>query len=195
MAKKKTAQGLPNPPSHARVSYLYQAANYLFSQHGSLSSTQTVGTKSRDESKLPWQTLVEAEERKPKPAKAKEWPGVDSRDKERDPLGLSRHLVTHMRAITLKSHVRLSHEMKHSLCKRCDTLLVPGSTSQCSIENQSKGRKKPWADVYVTQCLKCGTRKRFPVGSKRQPKGRPKAKLHETPKADTLVPGAVHHSE
>lgn len=47
-------------------------------------------------------------------------------------------------------------------------MLVPGQTSTAGVENQSKGARKPWADVYVVRCLVCGGVKRFPVGVERQ---------------------------
>jgi len=58
--------------------------------------------------------------------------------------------------------------VKALLCKRCDVLLVPGSTSSVTVENASRGGKKPWAEVEVVRCLACGAEKRFPVGATRQ---------------------------
>ena len=81
---------------------------------------------------------------------------------------LSRQLVVHLRAISLKSQIRLSPAVKHTICKRCDILLVPGSTSTSYMENKSRGGGKAWADVLVTTCTGCGTAKRFPVGAKPQ---------------------------
>ena len=81
---------------------------------------------------------------------------------------LSRYLLGHLRAVSLKSQIRLSPTMKHSICKRCDALLLPGFTSICRLENNSRGGRKPWADVIVLACNACGIEKRFPVGAKRQ---------------------------
>ena len=85
-----------------------------------------------------------------------------------DTLGPSRHLISQLRSVSLKGQIRLSQAMKHSICKRCDALLVPGSTSSTRIENKSRGGKKAWADVLVVTCQSCSAVKRFPVGAKRQ---------------------------
>ena len=83
-------------------------------------------------------------------------------------LPLSRLFINHLKAVSLKGQVRLSSKMKHSICRRCDILLVPGFTSTSNLENKSRKGKKPWADVLVVTCTSCGAVKRFPVGAKRQ---------------------------
>jgi ribonuclease P protein subunit RPR2 len=54
------------------------------------------------------------------------------------------------------------------MCKSCNTVLIPGRTVSQTIENPSKGGRKPWADVLVVTCLICGGKKRFPVGATKQ---------------------------
>lgn len=193
MAKKKAAKRLPNPHLHARVSYLYQAANYFQSQHGLPSNTRPHVASGRDEPKLPRQMHAKDSENETSTVKSGDKPEAESLDKGFDISGPSRRLITHMRAVTLKSQVRLSRDIKRSLCKRCDTLLVSGSTSQCFIENRSKGGKKPWADVYVIECLKCGAQKRFPTGSKRQIRTRTNMQVNEEHEARTPAPGTVKY--
>lgn len=83
------------------------------------------------------------------------------------PSYLSRQYASQLQAVSLKTQLRLSREIKHSLCKRCDTLLVPGSTCSKQIENKSRGGKKPWADVLVVGCGVCGAAKRYPQSQKR----------------------------
>ncbi|RYP86163.1 hypothetical protein DL769_000775 [Monosporascus sp. CRB-8-3] len=73
--------------------------------------------------------------------------------------------------------------MKHTICKYCDTLLVEGHTSTSFVENQSKGGKKPWADVLVVKCNTCGGLKRFPVQAPRQ-KRRPIREAESKKKAE-----------
>ena len=202
MGEKNTAKGVPNPHLHARVSYLYQAANYLSSQ--ATSSTQQIPASSGDGPCLQPQWYGQ-EAKRANRASAKNTSRVDQNDpadeakladKEPKRLGLSQRHIAHMRATALKSQVRLSREVKMPLCKRCDTLLVPGNTSQSSIENRSKGGKKPWADVYVIECLVCGTQKRFPTGSKRQRKGRLKKTSDEPekPENDASIPAAMRNA-
>ena len=85
-------------------------------------------------------------------------------------LGQSRRLVSHIRAISCKSVLRLSPGMKHSFCIHCESLLIPGSTSSSMVENKSRGGRKPWADVLVITCKLCGASRRIPLGAKRQQK-------------------------
>ena len=80
---------------------------------------------------------------------------------------LPRQYLSQMRGISLKSQLRLSQDIKRSVCKRCDILLVPGSNCTDEIENLSRERRKPWADVRVVRCASCGTSKRFPQTPKK----------------------------
>jgi ribonuclease P protein subunit RPR2 len=70
------------------------------------------------------------------------------------------------------------------MCKSCNAVLVPGRTAIQRIENESKGGKKPWADVLVISCNRCGSKKRLPVGAKRQPKKRERLAVMETATSD-----------
>ena len=55
---------------------------------------------------------------------------------------------------------------KRTLCKKCNTMLIPGLTMSMYIENLSK-QKSQHNDVFVNKCLNCGKCKRFPVGKDR----------------------------
>ncbi|RCI13866.1 hypothetical protein L249_8269 [Ophiocordyceps polyrhachis-furcata BCC 54312] len=81
---------------------------------------------------------------------------------------LSRRAISEMRAVTRKAQIRQSHPLKRSLCTACNTLLVEGDTCQSTIENPSKGARKPWADVLVVRCVTCSRPKRFPISAPRQ---------------------------
>ncbi|EED15393.1 conserved hypothetical protein [Talaromyces stipitatus ATCC 10500] len=83
---------------------------------------------------------------------------------------LPRHYINQMRGVALKTQQRLSQETKRGFCKRCDLLLIPGETCTEEIQNESKGRRKPWADVLVVRCKACETVKRFPQNRKRSMK-------------------------
>ncbi|TRX98397.1 hypothetical protein FHL15_000471 [Xylaria flabelliformis] len=102
-------------------------------------------------------------------------------------LQLARHLLTDLRATSLKSQIRLSPAMKHTICKFCDTLLIEGETSTSIVENKSKHGKKPWADVLVIKCNACHGVKRFPVQAQRQ-KRRPQ---REQAPEDTRKPTTI----
>lgn len=80
---------------------------------------------------------------------------------------LSRVFTSHMRGVSLKTQTRLSVPVKRSFCKRCDTTLIPEINCAQEIRNESRGRKKPWADVLVIRCLVCNTEKHFPQTEKR----------------------------
>ncbi|KAI0475933.1 Rpr2-domain-containing protein [Xylariaceae sp. FL0804] len=152
MAKSKAAAGVPNRPIYSRISYLYQAAAYL-------------GTSSR------------RPEPRDGPAPAPAVVGSDGQGRNLAALGgggstgeraLSRRLLTDLRGTSLKSQIRLSPAMKHTICKYCDSLLVEGETSTSVVENASKGGRKPWADVLVVRCHTCAGTRRFPVQAPRQ---------------------------
>lgn len=81
---------------------------------------------------------------------------------------MSHRLLADFRSVSLKSQIRVSPAMKRSICKFCDTLLVEGQTCTSTVENTSKGGRKPWADVLVIKCHTCHHVKRFPVNAPRQ---------------------------
>ncbi|KAF2005257.1 Rpr2-domain-containing protein [Amniculicola lignicola CBS 123094] len=138
---KKPGKGVPNRHLHARTTFLYQAATYLTLQ----------ATASAHQEAAPHQQLTESSSLREVPAST-----------------LALQLGSHLRAVSLKGQVRLSAELKRSICKACNAILVPGRTCTQEIENKSKGCKKPWADVLVTTCRQCGSKKRHPFGATRQ---------------------------
>ncbi|KAI0013761.1 Rpr2-domain-containing protein [Xylariaceae sp. FL0662B] len=146
MAKSKTSGSVPNRPIYSRISYLYQAATYLETHsepEGSAGPVRDlkIGNESQDEQAL---STIRAKR------------------------ALSRRLLTDLRASSLKTQIRLSPALKHTICKYCDSLLIEGETSSSVVENKSKGAKKPWADVLAIKCNTCGGVRRFPVQAARQ---------------------------
>lgn len=73
-----------------------------------------------------------------------------------------------LQQVSRKAQLRLAVDLKRSMCKSCNTILIPGQTATQTMQNHSRGGKKPWADVLVVQCRFCSSRKRFPVGSAQQ---------------------------
>ena len=178
--KGKGKGGFQQKHIHSRISYLFQAATYLAETGSKL---QRCGPNHEADD----QTLnMHCEDSVTSEAPSRQIPhvlflsqvdreaGTISADAHSAPRfqgpGLSRQLFAHLRAVSLKSQIRISPNMKHSICKRCDQLLVPGSSATTYIENKSRNGKKPWADVLVITCMACKTPKRFPVGAKRQPR-------------------------
>jgi ribonuclease P protein subunit RPR2 len=142
MAKTKGSKSkhVPNKHIHARLSYLHQASSYL--------SLVTEGPEMGGKGKA----VASIDE-----------DGVQQYFHDTR----SRHLLSQLRAVSLKAQIRLSSQIKHTLCKRCNSLLIAGKTSKEKVVNESKGGRKPQADVLVVRCDFCGTVKRFPVGQSR----------------------------
>ncbi|KAI4850893.1 hypothetical protein E4T44_02477 [Aureobasidium sp. EXF-8845] len=86
------------------------------------------------------------------------------------PHGLPLLLAAQLQAVSQKAQIRLSHDMKRSICKVCSTPLMPDTTSETRIENKSRAEKKSCADVLVIRCRNCHMEKRFPIGAQRQKK-------------------------
>ncbi|TQS33619.1 hypothetical protein Golomagni_06027, partial [Golovinomyces magnicellulatus] len=122
-----------------RVSYLYQAASHLASRSGPVS-----------ESISNPESIAQTDDQKK---------AVDN---------ASRQLLGDMRSASLKVQIRQSPQVKRTICRYCDTLQIEGKTCTSTIENASKGGKKPWADILVSECLTCGNSKRYPMSAKKQ---------------------------
>ena len=172
-AKMKGHTGPSQKHLYSRTSYLYQAATFLanIKRHASTKPQTLAGDgdqlhiqPAEDES-----TIVEADSaHKPTEQDGSAREALSTAFPNQPPL--SRLLVHHLKAVSLKAQIRVSPEMKHSMCKRCDSILVAGKSATYTVENRSRGGKKPWADVLVVTCNSCGALRRFPVGAKRQRK-------------------------
>ncbi|KAK1998207.1 RNAse P Rpr2/Rpp21/SNM1 subunit domain-containing protein [Colletotrichum falcatum] len=135
---KPKSESLPNRHAYTRVSYLHQAAAYL----------ATVQSPNSDSRHAPH--------------------ALDDEEHSKTNETVARRFVSDIRAVSLKAQIRPSPSLKQTMCKYCDSLLVEGKTCSTTVENLSKGGKKPWADVLVTKCKTCGNVKRFPVSAPRQ---------------------------
>lgn len=140
MAKEKGTKGPANRHLHARTAFLYQAASYLALQaHNGGNCNDVNSTSVLD----------------PEATKIAEY-------------GVALQLGSHVHAVSRKGQVRLSTDLKRSMCKTCNAALIPGQTSTQTVENASKNGAKPWADVLVVECKLCGSKKRFPIGATAQ---------------------------
>ena len=157
----KKAGSIPNKSLHSRVSYLYQAATYLATQQQHSKENSSTDTRSEASS------MTELE------------PNSGSSLQP-----AARHLVSDLRNVSLKVQIRMSPDMKHSICKICSTVLIDGSSCTSEVENKSKGGKKPWADVLVRRCNACGSAKRFPMTAARQKRRPHRTPQDKTPNAD-----------
>lgn len=138
MAKGKAAAVVQNRPMYSRISFLQQAATYLTLAQQQESKTTDLAQDGLHDKKNPALT------------------------------GMARHLVTDLRAVSLKTRIRLSPALKQTICRFCDALLVEGESCTTTVENQSKGGRKSRADVLVRKCHACGNVKRQPLNSPRQ---------------------------
>lgn len=180
-AKAKKADGhIPQRHLRARISYLHQAAIYMHSlSPGSPSqplNENHEAVPNRGGSRIPHgEPTAGAIQVTKEPSSPHTIPNLHQRPKGNNALrlaglGQTHRFVSHLRAVSLKGQIRLSADMKRSICKRCDSHLVVGSTATRNMENKSRGGKKPWAEVLVVSCNTCGVEKRFPVAAKRQPR-------------------------
>lgn len=173
MAKSQAPKGgskVPNKILYSRMSYLYQAATYLALHGNDTQKEQTKGTDS--------DTSMEDIDQCQSKVEANVTGSCQS---------LSRRLISEFRLVSQKGMMRISPEMKHSMCKNCQTLLMEGTTCTAHVENRSKGGKKPWADVLVRKCNTCGLEKRFPLAAERQPR-RPRRSTKEDPASKSQFP-------
>ena len=138
--KAPKTKGIPNKHLHARSSFLYQAATYLTLQTTPhCAATTEVAQDNQTD--------------------------CDATTKSRTRSSIALALASDLQQVSRKGQLRLAVDLKRSLCKSCNTVLVPGSTATHAMENASKDGRKPWADVLVVTCGICSGQKRFPVGA------------------------------
>lgn len=169
MAKAKEPKGVQNRIIYSRASYLYQAASYLASQN-----------------RQPGQDASS----KPSSSGPEHSAPAPTANERKATQNMSRHIASNLRAVSLKSQIRQSPAMKQTICKFCDTLQVEGETCTSTVENASRGGRKPWADVLTTRCKTCGNVKRYPVSAPRQ-----KRKTLRGPKPDALMEDASNETK
>ena len=170
--KGKGKGGLQQKHIHSRISYLFQAATYLAETGSKVQKCGPQTVKKHCEgsamSEAPYRQSPHVVSLSQDDREA----GTTTAEADSAPqfqgTGLSRQLLAHLRGVSLKSQIRISPNIKHSICKRCNQLLVPGFSATTYMENKSRNGKKPWADVLVITCRACKTSKRFPVGAERQ---------------------------
>ena len=147
---EKKGDGVQQRHVHSRLSYLHQAATYLSTTPYKPRANKHTADAADDSNAASTQREHLAAE--------------------------SRQLLTQIREISQKTQTRVTPDMKRSLCKRCQSLLIAGSTSRESIDNASRDEARPWADVFEICCNTCATVKRFPIGQQRKEKRKRKDK-------------------
>lgn len=180
MAKAKSVGRPTQKHLHSRISFLYQASSYMQAATGLKQAEKLahhgtpVPQKARGKDGAGAETEITSlhgeDRQKSVHGNEQQLSALNGVSLTTHAASISRQYLSQMRAVSLKAQIRLSPEAKRSICKRCDYLLTPGISSTERIENQSRGGRKPWADVLVTSCKACGTKKRFPIGKRRQKK-------------------------
>jgi ribonuclease P protein subunit RPR2 len=168
--KAPKAKGVPNKHLHARSTFLYQAATYLTLQTATQDNEVSTDVIQSEQAALP----------------------DGSKIQRYSPLALQ--LGSDLQQVSRKGQLRLAVDLKRSVCKSCNAILIPGRSATQKIENPSKGGKKPWADLLVVSCNLCGGSKRFPVGATKQLKKakRKAAHLVTTP---TITSGGTQYPD
>lgn len=173
MAKAK-AEGTKKQPSRhlsARITYLREAAHLLSSQfpQNQLDRTQNANVHSESDQEESKSLAYDPKEDENAGAAP-----LAQLQPQFEPLGaaVSRELTAQVVSIARKSVIRLSPEIKRSICKRCSSNLIENRTCTSRIENRSRKGRKRWADVLVVTCLACRMEKRFPLGTPRDEAGR-----------------------
>lgn len=174
MGKSKGPKEGKNSKSHlkARMGFLEKAANYL---QAATAATIPAEVAERDDQKVSDKEMtseIRSESTSDNIHSEKDInesaAGIQNRKTSKKSLtNLSRVYISHMRGVSLKTLTRLPIPVKRSFCKRCESPLSSGLTCSREMQNASRGRKKPWADVLVVHCLVCGTEKRFPEQARR----------------------------
>lgn len=155
MAKHKPAVRIQNKPIYSRMSYLYQAAAFLAQLESSSLEGANQGMG---------ESGAQGQEQNKKQSSSSD------KGKSKDSVNgiMARRLLSDLRAVSLKTQIRIDPSIKRTVCKFCDSALVEGQSCTSVVENKSKNGKKPWADILVLKCGTCGHEKRFPVSAPRQ---------------------------
>ncbi|KAF7186264.1 hypothetical protein HII31_12339 [Pseudocercospora fuligena] len=186
---------------HARVAYLQKAAAYIASQqiqqegpNDTDSELKPSGRPRDDSTEIDLAISLEPENHSKKPDPRD---SVEHNAKANDPDaqllpigGLAYHISSQTRQVALKSQIRLSSNFKQSSCKICNAVLVDDHTCKRTIENTSRGGQKTHANVLVVECIACGTKKRYPIGAKRQQRKKLRAIIGDGTSTDPTRPDA-----
>ncbi|OAQ97639.1 hypothetical protein LLEC1_05776 [Akanthomyces lecanii] len=129
MAKAKAPPGVQNKNIYTRASYLYQAAAFLatasqqpHSRSAPDSSASDADGGAQDATSGPKDATMAT------PAMESLGSKAPTADQCRALQNMSRSLLADMRAVSLKLLIRQRPEIKRTVCRYCDALLVPGSS-------------------------------------------------------------------
>lgn len=155
--KTETVKKVAHPHLHARLAFLQRAAHLL------------------EEQQLRTQLVVEPTPRTGNSENLNSASELEAPDLEKEVLvpsiqksnPLAREMSSHTIAIIKKTKLRISPDLKRTICKRCSSKLIEGQSSFTRTENKSRDGRKAWAEVVVVTCQFCEMEKRIPLGQKR----------------------------
>ncbi|KAK3335713.1 RNAse P Rpr2/Rpp21/SNM1 subunit domain-containing protein [Cercophora scortea] len=151
-----------NRSLYSRVSFLHQAAAFLSSAQQPVTPVEISGEIVTGPPSTSATSVAASEVRSESEPGSR--PATNLQTCSSSSLqGMGRRLATDLRSVSLKTRIRLGARVKQTICKFCDSILIEGQTCTSTVENTSKGGKKPWADVLVRQCYACGRERRYPV--------------------------------
>lgn len=186
-----------NPQLQARLSFLRQAAQYLHQQK------LVDPNESREPSLIKMQTAAGDTTQDILDSSNVSFVSAHHGGKSVTPTTIkpdsSRYLLAQARSLGRKAQLRLPREMKQTICRNCDALLVKGQTCHEEMENRSKDAAKPWAAVKLVVCDACATAKRYPVEQSRQDRAkvleRRKSRKREKARRRTVKKAAENKSK
>ncbi|CAG8483953.1 10467_t:CDS:2 [Ambispora gerdemannii] len=137
MSKKGQGKKIQQQREHVENRELYQRMNFLY-QAAALMTTTTFVQESTDHN-------------------TKDEKSTAKRNKSYQNIGsLGRFYLNTMRNIGKKQVLRIEPSVKRNICKRCDSLLVPGFTSRARV----KSRRQKQLEI---ECSECKAIKIFPA--------------------------------
>ncbi|KAH9018994.1 Rpr2-domain-containing protein [Lactarius pseudohatsudake] len=175
---KKNKDEAPNPNGVVnrdilqRLNFLYQASTYLESISCKSDVRPEVGSSTDTTEEVPTGASGSA---RPTAGLAKAQLGRKERRRKRRVIlaaDIGQGYVRAMRLIGQKTTVKMDPTVKRTLCKGCDTVLIPGLSATVRVNGSNNHRH-----LVTTTCLRCKSSRRIPAPPVLKPESA--APLHE----------------
>ncbi|EIW82870.1 Rpr2-domain-containing protein [Coniophora puteana RWD-64-598 SS2] len=194
-------KGVQNRDILQRLNFLYQASVFLnnISAAGPSSPQapdETDTTHDGAEGHVPPVQDQDVPSSSPKPRPARRRQRKDSKRKVMSTSELSRSYVDAMKVIGQKTIVKMDPSVKRTLCKGCNTVLVPGVTARVRVKGSPVH-----GNVVSYTCNACKTVRRIPAPPIARPDelkeasqvhaGAPSASLEQAASSDPIDPATA----
>ncbi|KAG8864617.1 hypothetical protein FRB96_005121 [Tulasnella sp. 330] len=150
---------IQNREALQRLNFLYQTSVYLAQISGSTSSSELTAPSG---STLKDPRIKKGKEKSEKKGQPKE-KAITSNGRE-SLMELSRQHAHAMKVIAKKSVLRMDPSVKRTICKKCQTVLIPGVSATVRVKRSASHGH---ATCYT--CMSCQARKVFPSPPTLQP--------------------------